>query len=280
MDKQPGFELSAVRAEGLSARRQWLVSWLCVPAGAGLAAALTGCASPGPGMRPPVVVTSPSNLPVDPPSRPLPPIIQFDRPNSGWQNFTVPGQRQTRYEVSQKLGRPCVAATAERSISSLQYRKARDAGTFTTLRFSWVVDELIKDADLTDTESDDSPVRVFLAFDGDHSRLSMRNRMLFDLAETLTNERPPFATIQYVWENKVPAETVLRGNRSDRLQKIVVESGPRNLGRWLSYERNIQADYQRAFGEAAGRLIGVGIITDGNSLGVTTKAWYGNIELL
>lgn len=231
------------------------------------------------GARPPLVVTSPGGLAADPPGTPLPPITGFNLPNSGWQNFTVPGQRKTVYEAATKLGRPSVAAISERAISSLQYRKARDASTFTTLRFSWVVDELIKEADLTDTESDDSPVRVFLAFDGDHSRLSVRNRMLFDLAETLTNERPPFATLQYVWENKLPVETVLRGNRSDRLQKIVVESGPSNLGRWLSYERNVQADFQRAFGEPPWRLLGVGIITDGNSLGVTTRAWYGNIEL-
>lgn len=246
---------------------------------ASLSVGVVGCASPP---RPPVVVTSPPSvlLPRDAAGTPLPPIVDFASPNSGWQNFTVPGQRRTQYEAATKLGRPCVAAVSERSISSLQYRKVRDAGSFSKLRFSWVVDELIKEADLTDAESDDSPVRVFLAFDGDHSRLSVRNRMLFDLAETLTNERPPFATIQYVWENKVPVETVLRGNRTDRLQKIVVESGPRNLGRWLSYERDVAADFQRAFGEPSGRLIGVGVITDGNSLGVTTRAWYGNIEIV
>lgn len=260
----------------LSSRRAALRA-IAVPTAALTLGGLVGCASTP---RPPLVVTSPGNLPVDAPGTPLPPITQFGQPNSGWQNFTVPGQRKTVYEVTTKLGRACVAATADRAISSLQYRKARDAASFTKLRFSWVVDELIKEADMTDTESDDSPVRVFLAFDGDHSRLSMRNRMLFDLAETLTNERPPFATLQYVWENKQPVDTVLRGNRSDRLQKIVVESGPANLGRWLSYERNVQADFRRAFGESPGRLLGVGVITDGNSLGVTTRGWYGNIELV
>jgi hypothetical protein len=257
----------------VSSRRQVLAS-TCGGAWALLA---SGC---GTRPRAPVVVTSPPNLPSDAPGIPLPPMVGFETNNSAWHVFNVPGQRSTRYESTTKLGKPCVAATSERAISSLQYRKAREMAGLSKLRFSWLAEELIKDADLTDVDSDDSPVRIFLAFDGDHSRLSLRNRMLFDLAETLTNERPPFATLQYVWENKLPIETVLRGNRSDRLQKIVVESGPTNLGRWLSYERDFRADFQRAFGEAPGRMIGVGVITDGNSLGVTTRGWYGNIELV
>ena len=54
-------------------------------------------------------------------------------------------------------------------------------------------------ADLAEADASDSPVRIVLAFDGDHQRLNAGTRMMFELAETLTGEPPPFATLMYVW---------------------------------------------------------------------------------
>ena len=73
-----------------------------------------------------------------------------------------------------------------------------------SVKFSWQVAQLIAAADLTDRDTDDSPVRLILAFDGDHGRLSLRNRMMFELAQAVTGETPPFATLMYVWDNKAP----------------------------------------------------------------------------
>ena len=69
-----------------------------------------------------------------------------------------------------------------------------------TLAFSWRVPALMPQADLSDRDSADSPARIVLAFDGDHRRLSAKNRTLFELAETLTGEAPPYATLMYVWD--------------------------------------------------------------------------------
>ena len=46
--------------------------------------------------------------------------------------------------------------------------------------------------------------------------------------------------------------------RTDRIRKLVVESGAKQLDQWLDYERDIRADYERAFGEAPGALVGIG----------------------
>ena len=39
--------------------------------------------------------------------------------------------------------------------------------------------------------------------------------------------------------------------RTDRIHKIVLESGAA-LGQWRNYERDVLADYRRAFGEDPG----------------------------
>jgi hypothetical protein len=57
----------------------------------------------------------------------------------------------------------------------------------------------------------------------------------------------------------------------------VAESGPQRLGRWLSVERDVIADYQRVFGEAPGRITSVGVLTDGDDLKNHVEAWYGDI---
>jgi hypothetical protein len=59
----------------------------------------------------------------------------------------------------------------------------------------------------------------------------------------------------------------------------VVESGAERLNQWLSYERNIKADYEKAFGEAPGALIAIGLMTDTDNTRSQAQAWYGTIQL-
>jgi hypothetical protein len=51
------------------------------------------------------------------------------------------------------------------------------------------------------------------------------------------------------------------------------------LNQWLDYERDIRADYEKAFGEAPGALVGIGIMTDSDNTRSSTTAWYGPVQL-
>ena len=128
-------------------------------------------------------------------------------------------------------------------------------------------------------ESDDSPVRIVLAFEGDRSRFSAKNAMLSELSRTLTGEEMPYATLMYVWCNKREPGSVILNPRTDRIRKLVVQSGPLHLNQWLDYKRNIREDFERAFGEAPGALVGIGIMTDSDNTASTTNAWYGPVRL-
>ena len=67
--------------------------------------------------------------------------------------------------------------------------------------------------------------------------------------------------------------------RTDRIRKIVVESGPARLRQWLHYSRDVRADFERAFGEAPQTLQSIGIMTDTDNTGAEATAWYGEILL-
>jgi hypothetical protein len=79
--------------------------------------------------------------------------------------------------------------------------------------------------------------------------------------------------------NKRARGTLVKSPRTDRVRTMVVESGAKKLNQWLDYERNIRADYERAFGEAPGALTAIGIMTDSDNTLSTARAWYGPVRL-
>ncbi len=205
---------------------------------------------------------------------PLPPGL------SGWNEFVLPGKRPTRYQADQEDGRLVVRAESEASASMLRRALQLDPAQVAQVEFSWRVDELIAEADLAVAERSDSPVRVLFAFDGDRSKLSLRNRAVFELAETLTGEPPPYATLMYVWDNRAAPESLFHGHRTDRMRKIVVESGAARRGQWLRYRRDLVADFRQAFGEDPGRLVGVAYMSDTDNTGGRARARYGEVHLI
>lgn len=201
-------------------------------------------------------------------------------PWQSWQTLDLPGKRSTIYQMRRDAGRSVVQAQADRSASMFRRQLRLDAAQLSRVEFSWRVAGLIANADLSDADASDSPVRLVFAFDGDHARLSPRNRMLFDLAQALTGEPLPYATLMYVWDNRAGTESVILGPRTDRVRKIVIESGAARVGQWLHYERDLRADYQRAFGEDPGTLIGVALMTDADNTASRASGQYGEVRLI
>jgi hypothetical protein len=147
------------------------------------------------------------------------------------------------------------------------------------LQFAWRVDHLMPEADMAERDRDDSPVRLILAFEGDRSRFSAKNAMLSDLTEALTGEPLPYATLMYVWSNQAPVGSVIVNPRTDRVRKWVLESGPAHVQQWRQYQRDVRADFEKAFGEAPGALVGMAIMTDSDNTRSHVRAWYGDIRL-
>lgn len=238
------------------------------------AAALAGCAS--------VPVEDAMDIASSPwaaQSKPARPAAARVPAAPEWQHFAFPGKEPTRFRYARKDGRDAMAVLAASSASMLRNKVRVEPEDLAGVRFSWKVPQLIAGADLSSREADDSPVRVVLFFEGDRSRFSPRDSMMAELVRAVTGEEMPYATLMYVWCNRREPGTVVPSPRSGRVRTMVVESGARNLGQWLDYERDIRADYQRAFGEAPGALVGIGIMSDSDNTRSTSQAWYGPVRL-
>ena len=197
-----------------------------------------------------------------------------------WHHRAFPGKKQTDYHATLHDGRHAVRSESRAAASMLRETLRVEAADLGKVSFSWKVPALIGAADLMQPDTSDSPVRLVLAFEGDRSRFSAKNAMLSELALTLTGEPMPYATLMYVWGTNRAPGSIITSHRTDRIRKLVLESGPDQLGRWLDYERDIKADFEKAFGEAPGALVGIGIMTDTDNTRGQTQAWYGPISLL
>ena len=196
-----------------------------------------------------------------------------------WEAVALPGKLRSAFRVEQRGDRLGLKTESAGSVSLLRQRVQIEPAHLGRLVFEWQVANLIEGADMTQRETEDSPARLVLAFDGDRSRWSAKNAMLSELTRALTGEDMPYATLMYVWSNQHPVGTVIVNPRTDRIRKIVVESGAGHLNQWQRYERNIAADFEKAFGEAPGALQGLAIMTDTDNTQGKTQAWYGEIRL-
>lgn len=209
----------------------------------------------------------------------LPKSLAGKAPPSVWKHQVFPGKKPNHYEFVRLDGRVTMAVQSEAAASVLRQVVHRPAAELGQVRFSWKVADLISTADLDQRDKSDSPVRLVLAFDGDRSKLSGRDNLLSELARSLTGEEMPYATLMYVWSNNLPVEAVVTNKRTERIRKLVIESGPEGLNRWRDYQRDIRADYEKVFGEAPGALLAVGIMTDTDNTGGKAQAWYGPVTL-
>jgi hypothetical protein len=196
-----------------------------------------------------------------------------------WRHHLLPGKRPTQYVYDATQPVPSIRAEANASASLIRRALNIPGDQLGVLEFSWRQDALLPEADLERKDKADAPLRIVLAFDGDSSRLSGRHGMVSELIRLVTGEPLPYATLMYVWCNSCPTESILVNPRTDRIKKIAVQSGPEQLHRWLSYQRDIRADFVRAFGEPPGRLQAVGLMTDSDNTQERARVWYGPVRL-
>jgi hypothetical protein len=234
-----------------------------------LALGLVGCASQQGAQQPHSVIGKSAQVP-----------LSFSpKDKAQWEAVTLPGKLRTAFKLEKRDQRQALQADAQSSASMLRQRLKVPPEQLGRLHFQWQIEGLIAQADMGDRDSEDSPVRLILAFEGDRSRFSAKNAMLSDLTEALTGEPLPYATLMYVWCNHRPVGTVIVNPRTDRVRKLVVESGADHVKQWRHYQRDVRADFEKAFGEAPGALVGMAIMTDSDNTRGNVRAWYGDIRL-
>jgi hypothetical protein len=199
----------------------------------------------------------------------------------GWHFYRIaPYKKNTVYRLENYQGRTVLAANSKTSASGLAVNLRPRSAQSLLLQWEWKAVGAMPQADNADSQHDDAPLRLLVAFDGNKSKLSLKEKLTFEMANLISGQEMPYATVMYIWSGKNAANTVLNNAHTSRVKMIVVDSGWDNLGEWRKHERDLAADYKLAYGETPGNVIGIALLTDTDNTKSEVRALYGDIELL
>jgi hypothetical protein len=213
------------------------------------------------------------------------PKFSAERPKDGmpdgWHFYRIaPYKKNTLYRLENYQGRTVLAANSKTSASGLAVKLRPRSAQNLWLQWEWKAMGVIPQADNADSQHDDAPLRILVAFDGNKSKLPLKEKLTFEMASLISGQEMPYATVMYIWSGKNSVNTVLNNAHTSRVKMIVVDSGSDSLGEWRKHERDLAADYKLAYGEAPGNVIGIALLTDTDNTKSETRALYGDIELL
>jgi len=197
----------------------------------------------------------------------------------GWSALSFGTNKPpTEYRLIDESGATVLRAHAAAATGALAHPVNLDVRGTPVLQWRWKISQVIADADNRTASKEDSPARIVLGFDGDRSRLGMKDKAASAMAKSATGRELPYAQLAYIWSAAAPVGTVITHPHSKRVRMIVAASGAARAGQWMALSRNVYDDFKRAFGEEPGRLTSVGVLTDSDNTGATVDAWYGDIR--
>jgi hypothetical protein len=235
-------------------------------------------ALPNPGFAQPAALTTP--------------ISAFTRADaalgklpSRWQLIGLPNKPTlalTRFELSSGA-QHSLRITSNNSYGALVYTLDADqqARGFKTLSWRWRIDSFAEGVNLRTREGDDSAVKVCVLFDMPLGRVPFSERWLLRLANTFSKTPLPNATLCYVWDPSLAADSLLDNPYTRRVRYIVAHSAPAGPS-WQATERNIAADFARAFGKESAELppiLAIAIGGDSDNTGGTSVAYLADLSV-
>jgi hypothetical protein len=179
--------------------------------------------------------------------------------SNGWANVAF-FKKLTSYQVVAAGTNFFLHGVADNSCSALSMKLNLAPPGKLKLRWRWRIEEVNTNGSERDLKKFDHAARVFVAFD--------------------TFIGPP-RTLNYMWADVEPVGTVLEHPKSGRAQIFVLESGNAKAGRWLTEERDVALDWKKVFPDKPmPKTVGIGVMTDSDSLGKTLVGDYADIELI
>jgi hypothetical protein len=187
---------------------------------------------------------------------PLSPLVgDGARLGPGWRVAGLPRQRVplTRYGVAQVDGAAALRIEAAASYGNLVLDlPGRPAPA--RLRWRWRVDEANAAVDLARKAGDDAAAKVCLAFELPLERVPFVERQLLRLARGRAGEPLPAATLCWVWGGAEAREALFDNPYSRRVRAIVLRNRDDGTGRWFDEDRDVAADWRRAFGDESAQV--------------------------
>ena len=149
--------------------------------------------------------------------------------------------------------------------------------TSNTLQWRWKVGRVLDKADMDEKMADDHSARLYVFFDVPLESLSLADRTKIKLARSISGVDVPTAALCYVWDNKHRVGYTAWSPFTQRLRKVVLQSGPDAVGQWRIEARDVAADFKQAFGFDAPAITGISVGNDTDNTEDHVTSWFGDV---
>ncbi len=198
-----------------------------------------------------------------------------------WQHQPLPGvERENRFDLVGADGHTVLRVRSAAAASTLTHPLALDPAQTPRLSWRWQVSNALAGSDFTRKAGDDYAARVYVLFDYPVARLALADRVKITLGRTLYGASLPTAAIAYVWGTAQAVGATGPNPYTDRVQMIVVDSGPAQAGQWRAVERDLVADFRAVFGEEVPPVVGIAVSADTDNTGEAVTALFGDLRFL
>ena len=171
---------------------------------------------------------------------------------SSWQVKVNHGKPE--FNVCTDTEGPCLHLRSWRASFALQRDVDIDPVQMPYLTWRWKVTQLPAGADFRRAGTDDQAAQVLVAF---------------------SDRR----VLTYIWDSTAPKGTAAPVSDIPLVHifAVVCESGPSQANRWLAENRNVAADYERAYGRPAPRVKGLRLQINSQHTGTTAESYFGDV---
>ncbi|WP_280542668.1 DUF3047 domain-containing protein [Chromohalobacter sp. 11-W] len=170
-----------------------------------------------------------------------------------WETRTFEGR--TRYAVVRDNGAEVLEANARGQASAKYLEREIDLSETPYLHWCWKVDARYAGLDERAQAGDDYPARLYVA----------RKTGLLPWQ---------VQSVNYVWSSNQAIGARWPNAFTDRAMLLALQGEQSPVGEWRAEVRDVSADYQALFGEAASEIGGVALMSDGDNAGGDATAWY------
>jgi hypothetical protein len=177
----------------------------------------------------------------------------------------APGRVPSNWQVKVNHGKPEFGACTESDVACLHLKSVKssfalqrdvdvDPAQMPFLTWKWKVTQLPAGGDFRHSSTDDQAAQILVAF----------------------SDRK---VLTYLWDTTAPKGTAAPASDIPLVHifAVVCESGSADMNRWLAENRNVAADYQRAYGKPAPRVKGLRLQINSQHTGTTAESYFGEV---
>jgi len=197
----------------------------------------------------------------------------------GWElrkRFGYP--KGARAEWVMEEGIHAVKLHSKAALTFLEKSVTIDIEKFPIVTWKWKVENILRGNDEKTKGGDDHPIRIFFVFEPDESKQAFWFRLKrFIYLDRIHGHPMGGRFTEYLWSSHLQPGDIINDPGKPWQKLMVVEGGSLNLGKWISYKKNLYEDFRKLYGEELRRLIFIGILNDTDQTGQEAISYIADL---